>query len=166
MTRGGLPHSETAGSPHARCSPARFAACRVLPRPARAVRHPPSARFASAAHRHTTLHIGVTAESSMVTGRPRRQSPHPCRICCTSVSRPPSVLPVQQQAPSRAPPCTATAKYSAYTHHPQRLETLLLTRTLTSDRSALVKVRLPRALTRQAHEAAMEYIAAPAGCTA
>jgi hypothetical protein len=45
MTRGGLPHSETAGSPHARCSPARFAACRVLPRPARAVRHPSSARF-------------------------------------------------------------------------------------------------------------------------
>ena len=40
--RGGLPHSDTRGSPAARASPRTFAACRVLPR-LREPRHPPYA---------------------------------------------------------------------------------------------------------------------------
>ena len=57
---GGLPHSDTPGSPIARISPGLFAACRVLPRLS-TPRHPPDAL--SCAHPHKTA------------GRPRHPMP-------------------------------------------------------------------------------------------
>jgi hypothetical protein len=134
MTRGGLPHSETAGSPHARCSPARFAACRVLPRPARAVRHPSSARFVSAAHRHATLPRGYSAvhQTAMVgsCADPRRTHAAVYSMSATSSLRPCSL----SSSVARSW-CDAPVRARRSPRRPQHvlrndLDSLLLTRTL------------------------------------